>query len=144
MIVIKEFDEKVEKIMSRLTERIENFNRAFEILKDAVDEFDEKKILTYMALVQSFEVCFELAWKCIKDYMDENGIVTNYPREVIKEAFNKDTIKDTQLWMDMLEARNSTSHEYNMDKVNKYLQEVRTTYFKELCRLKLWLEEFND
>lgn len=125
--------------MSRLTERIENFNRAFAILKEIASEFDENKILTHLALVKSFSICFELACKCLKDYMDENGIVTNYPKEVIKEAFNKDTIKDAQLWMDMLEARNSTSHEYNMDKVNKYLLEMRTTYCEELSRLKEWL-----
>lgn len=127
--------------MSRLTERIENFNRAFKILKDAVDEFEESKILTHMALVQSYEVCFELAWKCIKDYMDENGIITNYPREVIKEAFNKNTIKNAQLWLDMLEARNATSHEYNVVKINKYLLEIRTTYFEELSKLRMWLGE---
>lgn len=129
--------------MSRLTERIENFNRAFEILKDAVDEFETEKILTHMALVQSFEVCFELAWKCIKDYMADNGIITNYPKEVIKEAFNKDTIKNAQLWMDMLDARNSTSHEYNMEKINEYLLQMRTTYFQELMRLKEWLGGLN-
>lgn len=125
--------------MSRLSERIENYNRAFEILEDAVNEFEETKILSHMALVQSFEVCFELAWKCIKDYMDENGIITNYPKEVIKEAFNKNTIKDAQLWLDMLEARNATSNEYNIVKVNKYLLAIRTTYFEELCKLKTWL-----
>lgn len=129
--------------MSRLTERIENFNRAFEILEDAVNEFETEKILTHMALVQSFEVCFEIAWKCIKDYMDEKGIVAIYPREVIKEAFNKDTIQNAQLWMDMLETRNSTSHEYNMNKVNEYLLQMRTTYFKELMRLKEWLGDLN-
>lgn len=129
--------------MSRLTERIENFNRAFEILEDAVNEFETEKILTHMALVQSFEVCFELAWKCIKDYMYEKGIVAIYPREVIKEAFNNDTIQNAQLWMDMLETRNSTSHEYNINKVNEYLLQMRTAYFKELMRFKEWLGELN-
>ena len=120
--------------MSRLSERIENFNRAFEIYKDAVEEFDINKILTHMALVQTFEVCFELAWKCLKDYMAENGIVVNYPKEVIKEAFNKETIKNGQLWIDMLKVRNSTSYEYNMDKVNKYLSDMRTVFYDELTR----------
>ena len=130
--------------MSRLSERIENFNRAFEIYKDAVEEFDINKILTHMALVQTFEVCFELAWKCLKDYMAENGIVVNYPKEVIKEAFNKETIKNGQLWIDMLKVRNSTSHEYNMDKVNKYLSDMRTVFYDELTRFHSWLGEINE
>ena len=133
-----------ELTLSRLSERIENFNRAFEIYKDAVEEFDINKILTHMALVQTFEVCFELAWKCLKDYMAENGIVVNYPKEVIKEAFNKETIKNGQLWIDMLKVRNSTSYEYNMDKVNKYLSDMRTVFYDELTRFHSWLGEINE
>ena len=130
--------------MSRLSERIENFNRALDIYKDAVGEFNTDKILTHMALVQSFEVCFELAWRCLKDYMTEHGVIANYPKEVIKEAFNKETLKNAQLWVDMLEARNSTSHEYNMDKINKFLSDMCSIYFEELTRFHAWLGGINE
>ena len=130
--------------MSRLSERIENFNRAFEIYKEAAADFKQEKILTHMALVQSFEVCFELAWKCLKDYMAENGVIANYPKEVIKEAFNKETLKNAQLWIDMLNVRNSTSHEYNMGKINRYLSYMCTIYFEEITRFHSWLGEINE
>ena len=130
--------------MSRLSERIENFNKAFNIYNDAVKAFDEKKILTHMALVQTYEICFELAWKCLKDYLQEKGIEVNYPTEVIKEAFNKNTLKDGQRWIDMLKARNSTSHEYNIEKVSKYLTEISTTYFEEIKNFKNWLGEISE
>ena len=97
-----------------------------------------------MALVQTYEICFELAWKCLKDYLQEKGIEANYPTEVIKEAFNKNTLKDGQLWIDMLKARNSTSQEYNIEKVSKYLTEISTTYFKEIEKLKIWLGEISE
>ena len=130
--------------MSRLNERIENFNKAFNIYSDAVKSFDEKKVLTHMALVQTYEICCELAWKCLKDYLQEKGIEANYPTEVIKEAFNKNTLKDGQLWIDMLKARNSTSHEYNIEKVSKYLTEISTTYFDEIKRFRNWLGELSE
>ena len=130
--------------MSRLNERIENFNKAFNIYSDAVKHFDEKKVLTHMALVQTYEICFELALKCLKDYLQEKGIEANYPTEVIKEAFNKNTLKDGQLWIDMLKARNSTSHEYNIEKVSKYLTEISTTYFEEIKRFRNWLGELSE
>lgn len=130
--------------MSRLAERIENFNKAFEIYQEAVNSYDEVKVLTHMALVQTYEICFELAWKCLKDYLQEKGIDVNYPTEVIKEAFNKNTLEDGQLWIDMLKARNSTSHEYNIEKVGKYLTEIATTYFEEIKRLKNWLGEISE
>ena len=130
--------------MSRLNERIENFNKAFNIYSEAVEDFDEKKVLTHMALVQTYEICFELAWKCLKDYLQQKGIDVNYPTEVIKEAFNKNTLKNGQLWIDMLNARNSTSHEYNMEKVSKYLIEISTTYFEEIEKFKSWLGEISE
>ena len=130
--------------MSRLKERIENFNKAFDIYSDAVKEFDEKKVLTHMALVQAYEICFELAWKCLKNYLQQKGIDVNYPTEVIKEALNKNTLKNGQLWIDMLNARNSTSHEYNMEKVSKYLIEISTTYFEEIEKFKNWLGEISE
>lgn len=130
--------------MSRFKERVENFNKAFNIYSDAVKDFDRKRVLTHMALVQTYEICFELAWKCLKDYLQEKGIEVNYPTEVIKEAFNKNTLKDGQLWIDMLKARNSTSHEYNIEKVSKHLTEISTTYFEEIKNFKNWLGEINE
>ena len=97
-----------------------------------------------MALVQTYEICFELAWKCLKDYLQQKGIEVNYPTEVIKEAFNKNTLKNGQLWIDMLKACNSTSHEYNIEKVSKYLTEISTTYFEEIKNFKIWLGELGE
>lgn len=130
--------------MSRFNERVENFSKAFNIYQEAVNAFDTSKILTHMALVQTYEICFELAWKCLKDYLQEKGIEVNYPTEVIKEAFNNETIKNGQLWIDMLKARNATSHEYNIDKVSKYLTEISTTYFEEIKKFKIWLGEISE
>ena len=130
--------------MSRLKERIENFNKAFNIYNDAVKAFDKKKVLTHMALVQTYEICFELAWKCLKDYLKERGMKVSYPTDVIKEAFNNNTLKDGQMWIDMLNVRNSTSHEYNIEKVSKSLTEISTTYFEEIKRFKNWLGEISE
>ena len=76
--------------------------------------------------------------------MQQKGIDVNYPTEVIKEAFNKNTLKNGQLWIDMLNARNSTSNEYNMEKVSKYLIEISTTYFEEIENFKNWLGEISE
>lgn len=88
--------------MSRLKERIENFNKLFNIYQLAVKEFDWEKILSHMALIQAFEVTCELAWKVLKDYLFENGISVSLPKQVIKEAFNKNVIKDGQLFYQKL------------------------------------------
>lgn len=131
--------------MSRLEERIENFNRAFEIFNNAVKAYNQEKenILMHMALVQAYEVCFELSWKVLKDYLAENGILVYMPKEVIKEAFNKNVIENGQIWIDMLDARNAASHEYKMDKINLILEKISTTYYEELLKFSNWLAGIN-
>lgn len=131
--------------MSRLEERIENFNRAFEIFNNAVKAYNQEKenILMHLALVQAYEVCFELSWKVLKDYLAENGILVYMPKEVIKEAFNKNVIENGQIWIDMLDARNATSHEYKMDKINLILDKISTTFYNELLKFSNWLAGFN-
>ena len=128
--------------MSRLEERIENFNRAFEIYSEAVKDFSWNRILSHMALIQSFEVCFELAWKVLKDYIETKGIKVDYPKDVIKESFNKNTIKNGQEWFDMLETMNSTSHEYNMEKVHTMLEKISTEFYDELYLFSNKVKEF--
>ena len=125
--------------MARIDERIENFNRAFDIYVDAVNEFDKDKKLSHMALIQTFEVCYEIAWKILKDYLYMKGITTQFPREVIKEAFGAEVPINGQIWIDMLEARNLTSHEYNMDKVESLFEKISTTFFIEFKKFHQWI-----
>lgn len=129
--------------MSRLDERLENFDRAFEIYKLAVDAFKQDDVLTHMALVQAYEVCFELAWKVLKDYLNEQGVEVYLPKQVIKEAFAHEIISNGQLWINMLEARNSTSHEYKMDKILNLLQLISTEYYYELSGFQSMMRGLN-
>lgn len=129
--------------MSRILERIDNFNRAYNLFAEAVDAFDKDKQLTHMALIQTFEVCFELAWKVLKDYLFLKGINAQFPREVIKEAFNKEALKNGQMWIDMLDARNITSHEYNMDKIDGLLIKITTDFYQEFKNFHAWVNS-ND
>lgn len=124
--------------MSRLTERIENFNKAFDIYIQAVEEYKKNpsNILAHLALVQSFEICFELSWKVLKDYLKETGIAAFTPRDVIKESFAMNIIKNGQIWIDMANDRNASSHEYNMEKINIILERISTDYYEELLLFK--------
>lgn len=130
--------------MSRLEERLVNFNKAFFIYERAVNAYekDSEEILMHLALVQSFEICFELAWKVIKDYLKEKGIEAYTPKDVIKEAFAANIIPDGQLWIDMINDRNASSHEYNLEKVSVILEKICSEYYKELIRFKSQAEMF--
>ena len=71
--------------MSRLTARIANFNKAFDIYIQAVTEQEENpsNVLVHLALAQSFEICFELSLKVLKDYLKETSITAFIPRDEI-------------------------------------------------------------
>ncbi len=47
--------------MSRLAERIENFNRAYWFFSEAVSAYNKDKsvVLSHLALVQAYEVCYQ-------------------------------------------------------------------------------------
>ena len=132
--------------MSRLQERIENFNKAFELFYTMRNNFvnDKQSDSNKLALTQSFEIIFELGWKVLKDYLFVNGIQVYTPRDVIKEAFSAEIIKNGQVWIDMTNDKNASSHEYNMEKVSKILENISTIYFKELSAFKDEIRTFNE
>ena len=66
-----------------------------------------------IALIQVFEFTFELAWKTLKDYLDQSGYDHHSPKNVIRQAFKSEYISDGELWMEALRTRNMTSHAYD-------------------------------
>lgn len=132
--------------MSRLSERIENFNRAFDLYSEVRNKYiNDKNNNTYrLALAQGFEIVCELGWKVLKDYLFVNGISVQLPKEVIKEAFNKEVITNGQIWIDMISDRNATSHEYNIDKVDIILEKVSNVYYNELSQFHNWLRGIDE
>ena len=81
-------------------------------------------------LIQRFEYSYELAWKTMKDYLEEHGTNINpvTPRNVIKEAFSANIITDGQVWVDMLLHRNLLSHTYDFSKFQEVLDAVVKRY----------------
>ena len=126
----------------RWIQRFENFQKAlnnFQEITNCIKQNGINKIYT-MALIQAFEIVFELSWKTIKDYLEYNGIKTDTPRETIKEAFSKNIIEDGQTWIEMMEARNKTSHTYKEDFAQILVSEILNSYSPLLDKLFSFLE----
>ncbi len=117
----------------RWIERFENYQKAKENLTAAQEFVKENGItnIAIMALVQAFEITFELAWKTLKDYLEYNGIKVTTPRETIKESFQNNIIQDGQIWIDMMESRNKTSHTYNVDFANQLANDILEKYIPQ-------------
>ena len=132
--------------MSRLTERIENFNNAFNLYSNMQKNYitDKKNDSNRLALTQSFEIIFELGWKILKDYLYTKDVEVFTPRDAIKSAFQANILPSAQIWIDMAKDRNAISHEYNMYKIDLILERISTVYFEELCRFYGDLKNINE
>lgn len=66
--------------------------------------------------IQYFEFCFELAWKTVKTFFEYKGMIDcNSPRDCMKLAFKSNLINNENIWIEMLEKRNITTHTYNFE-----------------------------
>ena len=60
----------------RWKQRFQNFDRVFVLLRSAMENGpDALNPLEKEGVIQRFEYCFELAWKTMKDYLEEGGFV---------------------------------------------------------------------
>ncbi len=124
----------------RWKQRFFNFQKAFALLEEVVVNFSTLNTVEKEGLVQRFEYTFELAWKTVKDYLQYQQIDCQFPREVIKKAFENDIIKNGEIWIEMLESRNELAHTYNEDNFNKALNNITNRYYFEIKEIKNWLQ----
>ena len=75
------------------------------------------------AAIQRFEIVFELCWKYLKAYLqDEHNVVCTSPRTCFKDAFKHGMIENDPFWIELSVLRNYTVHTYN-EKVARYVFE---------------------
>jgi nucleotidyltransferase substrate binding protein (TIGR01987 family) len=111
----------------RWLQRLQNFKRANHLLQSAL-EITEPSQLERAGIIQFYEMAFELAWKTLKDYLEEQGFETNSPRQAIKQGFQSEIIKDGHSWIKALEDRNLTVHTYDEAKAIKVESDIRQAY----------------
>lgn len=128
----------------RWKQRFQNFDRAFVLLRSAMENGPGAlNPLEKEGVIQRFEYCFELAWKTIKDYLEENGFVfaTVTPRQVLKDAFAAKILKDGQVWIDMLDHRNLLSHAYSPRVFEQAVEAIHTSYLVGFEQLHDFMQE---
>lgn len=100
--------------MKRVRQKYENSLKALAKLKELQDKKTLDSDIFCDALIQRFEFTFELTWKLLKAYLEEEGIQNiNSPKSVLKAAYANHLIKEESIWIDMLKDRNLTSHIYS-------------------------------
>ncbi|MCY4545381.1 MAG: nucleotidyltransferase substrate binding protein [Gemmatimonadetes bacterium] len=126
--------------------RFYNYRRAFFLLREAVEVMETRELsqLEKEGVIQRFEYTMELSWKVMKDYLESENVVFEQvtPRSVIRKAFEAKLVKNGDLWMEMLDARNLMSHEYELEEFEKLIEELQYNYLDEFNKLYQKLNEF--
>lgn len=91
--------------------RITSFEQALERLQEVLDE--PKTDVVRDAAIKRFEFTFELSWKAVQKFLAGEGVSCVSPKNCFKEAYKVGLMKDSPLWVRMIEDRNMTVHTYN-------------------------------
>ena len=127
----------------RWKQRFENYERALMLLRKALSELDKLSQLEKEGVAQRFEFTVELAWKTLKDYLENTGVVlgTITPGNVVKQAFAAKIITDGQLWVDMLRCRNRLSHTYDEAAFDQAVHEIKQRFLAGLDEIYGFLKK---
>jgi nucleotidyltransferase substrate binding protein (TIGR01987 family) len=123
----------------RWLQRFANYIKALLSLSDAVALADERPLskLEQQGLIQAFEFTHELAWNVLKDYLDQQGIFALIgSRDASRSAFQNGLITDGEAWMDMIKARNLTSHTYNPEVADSVTRDILVRFYPAFCALR--------
>lgn len=128
----------------RWIQRYENFSKAFALLDEALKNGPESlNQLEREGVIQRFEYTFELAWKTVKDYLENAGVVFEEatPRKVLKAAYASGFLSEGQVWIDMLDQRNLLSHTYDRKDFEDATEAVFSKYLPAFAKLRDKLKE---
>lgn len=135
--------------LSSLQKAVSSLERAIRVassrIEGAVDKDYEEVIRA--GVIQNFEFTYELCWKFMKRWIENNvssGVVDGVPRiELFRVAAESRLIKDVEVWMEYHGARNETAHIYDRNTAeNVYNAAVR--FIKDAKDLLDVLKAKND
>ncbi len=92
---------------------LDDFEKSLQQLEKALG-ISTNEDLIKAGCIQYFEFCFELAWKSIQFLARKQGLTDCLsPKSCLREALANGWIKNEEIWLQMLEARNKMSHTYD-------------------------------
>jgi nucleotidyltransferase substrate binding protein (TIGR01987 family) len=129
----------------RWQQRFYNYNRALVELGEAVELSQIRKLtkLESQGLIQAFEYTHELAWKTLKDFIEERGNSQIFgSKDATREAFTLGLISQGEVWMSMVNSRNQTSHTYDESTAQQIVMLILNDYYPQFKLLQEKLQSF--
>lgn len=122
-----------------MLQKVENYQNALKRLEEAIARYQTAPSDTLYrdGLIQRFEFTFELAWKSLKEYMEDQGMVMTIvsPRSVLKEAYAAGIIDNPDIWNEAVDSRNLMSHIYDEETAISIADRVSSEFIVPLTAL---------
>ena len=131
--------------MSQPSNKLDNFAKALKRLNEANTVYKKHTDddIFQDALIKRFEFTFELGWKTLREFLSAQGYKLDIlsPKGVFAFAYQEGILTEETLWLDMLESRNLTSHDYGRELSENIADKISTRYAKALQNLYKFLSE---
>lgn len=121
----------------RWIQRFSNLQKAFQQLQTGL-AIELPSNVEVQGVIKSFEFTFELAWKTLKDYLEAQGVLCQFPRETLKQSFHYGILQDSEIWLEMLGKRNLLAHTYDEQLALEAYRLISKEYFGHIQNLLVW------
>ncbi len=131
----------------RWIQRFDNYGRALQTLRNAAELATQRPLseLEQQGLIQGFEFTHELAWNLLKDFLEAQGIAGLIgSRDAIRTAFKNGLLEDGETWMEMIKARNLSSHTYQLELAQRIATDILTRFYPAFVALELKMQSMLD
>jgi nucleotidyltransferase substrate binding protein (TIGR01987 family) len=131
----------------RWLQRFQNYQKALAQLTQAVDLSRQRELskLEQQGLIQGFEYTHELAWNTLKDFLEARGAAAIFgSRDTTRAAFTAGLIDQGEVWMQMIQSRNQSTHTYNEEMMTQIVTAVIQTYMAEFTKLQSKFEQLRS
>ena len=95
-------------------------------------------------MVGLYEICFEQAWKAMKELLENQGYAesaTGSPKTILKTAYKAGMIDNEEVWLDALVSRNNVAHVYNAAIAVDIINRTKNTYYEMFSKLVQTMEQ---
>ena len=106
--------------------------------------FGVSKSTVHKDITERLPLLNEVVAGQVKEILENNGVAAGQsgsPRQILKAAYQTGMIKDEQLWLSALVARNNVSHAYNQAIALEIVRQTRETYYQMFQSLKSEIDQ---
>jgi nucleotidyltransferase substrate binding protein (TIGR01987 family) len=130
--------EKLSQYQQKFVKSLNALDRSIKLFSHENIKADIKESLV-ASNIKHFEMCYEAAWKFLKQYLEvQYSVRVDSPKKVFRECFALGIIsnKITEELLNISEARNATTHDYDEETAQETCKRINDYYLT----LKLLLD----